>query len=49
VRKKYYKVKLDSAERGAIITALVELRNKRIAEGKSIEFVNEVIVKMNEA
>ena len=36
---------LDSAERGVIIAALNELRNKRIEEGKSIEFVNEVFIK----
>ncbi|GHU60213.1 hypothetical protein FACS1894171_0780 [Clostridia bacterium] len=48
MREKIYKLKLDSAERGAIITALVELRNKRITEGKSIEFVNEVIIKIND-
>ena len=37
---------LDSAERGVIIAALNELRNKRIADGKSIDFVNEVFIKL---
>ena len=36
---------LDSAERGVIIAALNELRNKRIEEGKTIEFANEVFIK----
>ena len=38
-------LKLDSAERGVIIAAINELRNKRIEEGKSIDFVNEVFMK----
>lgn len=38
-------LKLTSDEPGLIITALNALRNKRIAEGKSIEFVNEVFMK----
>ena len=39
---------LDSAERGVLIAALNELRNKRIEKGKSIEFVNEVFIKIAE-
>ena len=39
-------LKLDSAERGVILAALNELRNKRIEEGKTIEFVNEVFAKL---
>ena len=37
---------LDSAERSIIIAALNELRNKYIEEGKSIDFVNEVFIKL---
>ncbi|MDD2361688.1 MAG: hypothetical protein PHH84_01825 [Oscillospiraceae bacterium] len=50
MRKKetVYILKLDSAERGVLIAALNELRNKRIEEGKSIEFVNEVFAKLIE-
>lgn len=39
---------LDECERDAIITALMELRNKYIAEEKSINFLNEVILKLCE-
>jgi hypothetical protein len=39
-------LKLDSAERGVIIAAINELRNKRIEEGISIEFANEVFLKL---
>lgn len=39
-------VKFDEYERGAIITALVEMRNKYIFEEKSIDFLNEVIIKL---
>ena len=46
MKRKTVTVKLDAAERGAILTALIDLRNKRIAEEKSIEFLNEVIVKL---
>lgn len=40
------KISVDEYERGAIITALMELRNKYISEEKSIDFLNEVIIKM---
>mgnify|MGYP001282552121 FL=1 len=40
------KISVDEYERGAIITALMELRNKYISEEKSIDFLNEVILKM---
>ena len=40
------KITADEYERGAIITALIELRNKYISEEKSIDFLNEVILKL---
>lgn len=40
------KIRVDEYERGAIITALMELRNKYISEEKSIDFLNEVILKI---
>jgi hypothetical protein len=40
-------LKLDSAERGVIVAATNELRNERIEKGKSIEFVNEVFLKLS--
>ncbi len=40
------KITIDEYERGAIITALMELRNKYISEEKSIDFLNEVILKV---
>lgn len=46
MRVKSRPVKLDEYERGAIITALIELRNKYIEEDKSIDFLNEVILKL---
>ncbi len=42
-------LKLDSAERGVLITALNDLRNKRIEEGKTTEFVDEVLLKLIES
>ena len=41
-------VKLDEYERGAIMTAMMELRNKYIAEETPIDFLNEVILKLCE-
>ncbi len=43
---KSHKITIDEYERGAIITALVELRNKYISEERSIAFLNEVILKV---
>jgi hypothetical protein len=40
------KIRVDEYERSAIITALMELRNKYISEEKSIDFLNEVILKV---
>ena len=40
------KITVDEYEQGAIITALIELRNKYISEEKSIDFLNEVILKL---
>lgn len=40
------KISIYEYERGAIITALMELRNKYISEEKSINFLNEVILKI---
>ena len=37
---------LDECERDEIITALMELRNKYIAGEKTINFLNEVILKL---
>ena len=44
-KEKVIILKLDFAERGVIIAAINELRNKRIEEGKSIAFVNELFMK----
>ena len=46
MREKLMKLKLDDAEQGLLITALNEFRNRRIEEEKSIEFVNEVLLKL---
>jgi len=46
MKEKPTKLKLDTAEQGLLITALNEFRNKRIEEEKSIEFVNEVLLKL---
>ena len=43
---KSHKITIDECECGAIITALMELRNKYISEEKSIDFLNEVIFKV---
>ncbi len=40
------KISIDEYERGAIINALMELRNKYISEEKPIDFLNEVILKL---
>jgi hypothetical protein len=48
VKTKLCKISIDEYERGAIITALMELRNKYISEGKSIDFLNEIILKVCE-
>ena len=46
MREKPIKLKLDADEQGLLIAALNEFRNMRIEEGKSIEFVNEVLLKL---
>lgn len=46
MKTKLCKISIDEYERGAIITALMELRNKYISEEKSIDFLNEVILKI---
>lgn len=46
MKTKLCKISIDEYEHGAIITALMELRNKYILEEKSIEFLNEVILKV---
>ena len=43
---KSYKIKINKYKHNAIITALMELRNKYISEEKSIDFLNEVILKV---
>ena len=43
---KSHKITIDEYERGTIITALMELRNKYISEERSIGFLNEVILKV---
>ncbi len=46
MKKDYCKIRLDQYEQDAIIAALVELRNKHIAEERPIDFLNEVILKL---
>jgi len=46
MKLKRYTLKLDEYEHGAILRALVELRNKYISENQSVEFLNEVILKL---
>ena len=46
MREKPIKLKLDADEQGLLIAVLNEFRNMRIEEGKSIEFVNEVLLKL---
>ena len=43
--KKYY-IALDDYERGTIINCLNEKRNKLIADGKYIDAVDEVLLKI---
>ncbi|MDR1357771.1 MAG: hypothetical protein LBJ48_00215 [Coriobacteriales bacterium] len=39
-------VELDRCERGAVLAALADERNQRIAEGKTTDALNEVIIKV---
>jgi hypothetical protein len=46
MRGKQRIVGLDEYEEGAVITALNDLRNKRIAEDKPADFIGELIIKI---
>jgi hypothetical protein len=39
-------VELDRCERGAVLSALADERNQRIAQGRPTDAINEVIVKV---
>jgi len=45
VRAKGIRLALTAEEMRAILYALTEFRNKRLAEGKTVDFVDEVILK----
>jgi hypothetical protein len=42
-------VELDRAEQNCILTALVDLRNRRLQEGKTADFVGDLIKEVSEA
>ena len=42
-------LKLDAAERVVLITALNDLRNKRIEEKKTTKFVDKVLLRLIES
>jgi len=46
MKDKTYKIKIDAAERGMILTALVELRNKYIEENKEHDIFDDTILKL---
>lgn len=43
---KKIKIKVDEYEYGLIVNALNELRTKQIKEGKSVDFINELMEKL---
>ena len=50
MRKELFKViEMDKFEYGLIINALNELRNQCIKEGKTTEFIDEVLIKIFDA
>lgn len=46
MKSKKYQIRLDEFERGVLLNSLMEMRNGLIREGKDIEPVNELILKI---
>ena len=46
MKSKKYQIRLDEYERGVLLNSLMEMRNGLIREGKDIEPVNELILKI---
>ena len=49
MREKKYHIVLDDFERRIIVNYLNEMRSKLIANGKTVEDVNEIILKIMDA
>jgi hypothetical protein len=49
VKEEVKVVELDRAEENCLLTALVDLRNRRLQEGKTADFVGELITEIAEA
>ena len=49
MREKKYHIALDDFERRVVVNCLNEMRSKLIANGKSVEDVNEIMLKIIDA
>ena len=49
MREEVKTIEVDRAEQGAMFTALNDLRNRRIAEGKTTETVDGLMRELHEA
>lgn len=49
MREERYYLAMDRYDRGIILRALNDLRNKQIQENRSLDAVNEVMIKVSEA
>jgi hypothetical protein len=49
MREEVKTIEVDRAEQGAMFTALNDFRNKRIAEGKTTETVDGLMLELQEA